>query len=106
MTTQRSCTELRFREFENGLLQAILKSAVMNLGHFVYALRCSDGSLYIGYTTDPERRQGQHNKGVGSRYTRSRRPVALLRQWAFATRGEALRFEYALKQLSKGEKEG
>jgi putative endonuclease len=74
-------------------------------GFYVYALRCADASLYVGYSTDPERRLRQHNAGRGARYTRARRPVVLLRQWSFPSLGEALRFEYALKRLPKAEKE-
>ena len=46
-------------------------------------LRCADGSLYTGWTTDPERRLKAHNGGRGAKYTRSRRPVELvyLEQW-------------------------
>ena len=46
---------------------------------YVYMLRCSDGSLYTGYTTDPERRVKEHNEGKnGAKATRSRRPVKLV----------------------------
>jgi putative endonuclease len=72
---------------------------------YVYAVRCADGSLYIGYTTDPERRLRQHNAGKASRYTRARLPVALVGLWTFATVGEALRFEHALKGLPRPRKE-
>jgi putative endonuclease len=42
---------------------------------FVYLLRCADGTLYCGWSTDPERRLRQHQAGTASRYTRTRRPV-------------------------------
>ena len=42
----------------------------------VYMVRCSDGSLYTGYTVDVARRVASHNAGTGARYTRSRRPVS------------------------------
>ncbi|MEA2493711.1 MAG: putative endonuclease, partial [Thermoleophilaceae bacterium] len=42
---------------------------------YVYLLRCADGSLYCGWTTDPERRLRQHQAGTASRYTKRRRPV-------------------------------
>ena len=46
---------------------------------YVYIVRCADGSLYTGYTTDPERRLSEHNtKGRGAKYTRSRQPVSLV----------------------------
>ena len=47
---------------------------------FVYVLRCVDGTLYTGITKDLARRCQQHNDGVASRYTRSRRPVKLVYQ--------------------------
>lgn len=67
-------------------------------------LRCADGSLYTGWTTDPERRLKAHNGGRGAKYTRSRRPVELvyLEQWD--TPREAMRREWQLKQLSRAEK--
>ena len=44
---------------------------------YVYCLRCRDGSLYTGVTTDPKRRLAQHSAGKGGAYTRSRRPVRM-----------------------------
>ncbi len=72
---------------------------------FVYMLRCADDSLYSGVTTDLTRRCKQHDSGTASRYTRSRRPVALVYQEAHASRGLALQREAALKALSRLEKE-
>jgi putative endonuclease len=71
---------------------------------FVYLLRCRDGSLYCGWTTDPERRLRQHEKGVASRYTRRRRPVEMVWTLAVADRSAALREEYRIKQLTRAEK--
>ena len=45
---------------------------------YVYIVRCADGSLYTGWTTDVERRVAQHNAGRGARYTRTHRPVVLV----------------------------
>jgi predicted GIY-YIG superfamily endonuclease len=45
---------------------------------FVYLLRCSDGTLYVGHTDDLARREQAHNEGHGSTYTESRRPVAMV----------------------------
>ena len=70
----------------------------------VYLLRCADGSLYCGWTTDVERRVGEHNCGTASRYTRTRRPVALAWSKPVASRSEALREEHRIKQLSRAEK--
>ena len=60
----------------------------------VYLLRCSDDSLYCGVATDVERRLHEHNKGVGSRYTRSRLPVRLVWSSGELTKSEAFKDEY------------
>jgi putative endonuclease len=71
---------------------------------FVYLLRCADGSLYCGWTTDPERRERQHQAGKASRYTRRRRPVELVWSAPFADRSAAMREEVRIKRLSRAEK--
>jgi putative endonuclease len=71
---------------------------------FVYLLRCADGTLYCGWSTDPERRLGQHQSGTASRYTRRRRPVELVYTREFATRSEAMREEVRIKRLPVAEK--
>src|SRR5579859_3852633 len=76
----------------------------MEKEHCVYIVRCVDGTLYTGYTTDIERRIAAHNAGKGARYTRSRRPVELAARWTFASKQEAMQAEYALKGLSRAEK--
>jgi putative endonuclease len=76
-----------------------------NVGSWVvYLLRCADGSLYTGVTTDVRRRCRQHNAGTASRYTRARRPVRLVYQEAHPHRGSALRREAAIKRLSRRQK--
>jgi putative endonuclease len=72
--------------------------------HFVYIVRCADGTLYTGYARDPHAREKVHNDGRGARYTRGRRPVALVYAEAFVTRGAALRREYQLKRWSRARK--
>jgi len=71
---------------------------------FVYLLRCADGTLYCGWSTDPERRLRQHQAGTASRYTRTRRPVELVYTQEFATRSEAMREELRIKALPAGDK--
>jgi putative endonuclease len=66
---------------------------------FVYLLECRDGSVYTGIAVDVARRYAQHEAGKGARYTRSRPPVRLLGQLAFADRSTASRAEHAIKQL-------
>lgn len=74
-------------------------------GHYVYVVECTDGSLYTGYTTDVERRVGEHNAGDGAAYTRGRTPVELVHVEAFETRSSAMSREYEIKQLSRTAKE-
>lgn len=71
---------------------------------YVYLLECRDGSVYTGITLDVARRYAQHVAGTGARYTRSRPPVRLLGQIAFADRSTASRAEHAVKQLSAARK--
>ena len=71
---------------------------------FVYLLRCADGSLYCGWSTDPERRLRQHLAGRASRYTRRRLPVELVYTREFATRSEAMREEVRIKRLGAADK--
>jgi putative endonuclease len=72
----------------------------------VYMLRCADGSIYTGITTDVARRVAEHNgdSGLGARYTRSRRPVELVYVEAAAGRSAASRREAAIKQLDRTHK--
>lgn len=72
---------------------------------FLYLLRCADGSLYTGVTTDPQRRIREHNAGRGGRYTASRRPTWLAGTWQFADRASAQRAEARLRHLPRAEKE-
>jgi putative endonuclease len=71
---------------------------------FVYLLRCSDDSLYCGWTTDVDRRLAAHRAGSASRYTRSRRPVELAAVIAVTDRSAALREEARIKGLSRAGK--
>lgn len=72
---------------------------------WVYLLRCADGSLYCGWTNALERRLRAHAAGKASRYTRSRRPLALALAVPQADRSAALREELRIKGLGKREKE-
>jgi putative endonuclease len=71
---------------------------------YVYLLRCADGSLYCGWTTDPKRRLRQHQAGTASRYTKRRRPVEYALVLPAADRSAALREEARIKRLSRAEK--
>jgi putative endonuclease len=71
---------------------------------WVYLLRCSDGSLYTGWTIDLERRLARHQAGQASRYTASRRPVEFALTIPMGDRSAARREEARIKRLSRREK--
>lgn len=75
--------------------------------YFVYILRCSDLSLYCGYTNDVEHRISAHMGEVpgGAKYTRSRRPVRVEAVWSSSCKSAALKLERRIKMLGKAEKE-
>lgn len=73
--------------------------------YFLYILKCSDGTLYTGITTDLERRVREHNMGkTGAKYTRIRRPVALVYSKQFKDRSKASIAEAHMKKLPRSEK--
>ena len=72
--------------------------------HFVYIVRCADGTLYTGYARNPIERERAHNSGRGAKYTAGRRPVQLVYQEAFRSVGKALAREYVVKQLTRAQK--
>jgi putative endonuclease len=71
---------------------------------WVYMLRCADGSLYTGWTTDVQRRLARHRDGTASRYTASRRPVELALALPMHDRNTAMREEARIKQLDRAAK--
>ena len=71
---------------------------------YVYILKCSDDTLYTGYTVDLNKRIETHNKGLGAKYTRGRLPVKLVYQELLKSKSEAMKREYQIKKLSKIEK--
>lgn len=74
---------------------------------FVYIVSCADGTLYTGITTDVARRLAEHNgeNGLGARYTRTRRPVALVYTEPADSRAAAARREAAIKRLPRARKQ-
>lgn len=72
--------------------------------NYTYMVRCSDGSFYTGWTNHLEQRIQAHNEGHGAKYTKSRRPVELVYYEVYETKEEAMRREYAIKQLHRMEK--
>jgi len=71
----------------------------------VYIVRCRDGTLYTGITTELSRRLAAHNSGKGgARYTRARRPVKLLFAEPASSRSAAARREWQIKQMTVAQK--
>ena len=77
----------------------------MNKKHYAYLVKCTDNSYYGGYTTNPIKREKDHNTGKGAKYTRSRLPVELVYFEEFDEKSDALKREASLKKLSHQEKE-
>ena len=72
---------------------------------YLYILRCGDGTLYTGITTDVEKRLEQHRAGKGAKYTRGRGPLTLAYQEHCADHSDALKREIQVKKLSRQQKE-
>lgn len=72
---------------------------------YVYVARCTDGTLYCGIARDVAARLAEHDAGKGARYTRGRGPLVLLFTRRCRSKGNALRIEYAFKQLAREKKE-
>jgi putative endonuclease len=82
-----------------------LTGAMPSKSCVVYMLRCKDNSLYTGWTYDIDRRLREHGRGVASKYTRARLPLALVYLETMASKNEAMKREAAIKKMSKAEKE-
>lgn len=75
------------------------------MSYFVYILQCSDETLYTGIAKDVNTRLEEHNSSPkGAKYTKARRPVELVYSEKYENRSEALKREYAIKQLSREKK--
>lgn len=73
--------------------------------NYTYIVQCADGTLYTGWTNCQQKRLKAHNEGkAGAKYTRSKRPVKLVYYEGFETKEEAMRREYAIKQLTRKQK--
>jgi putative endonuclease len=71
---------------------------------FLYLLECADGSVYTGIATDVQARYQKHLAGKGARYTRTRKPVAILASFELTDRASASRAEYWVKRLTPPQK--
>lgn len=76
----------------------------MDKNNYTYILKCSDDTLYCGWTNDLEKRLKAHNEGKGAKYTRARLPVTLVYFETFETPSEAQKREYQIKQMSRRKK--
>jgi len=72
---------------------------------FLYLIRCKDGALYTGITTDVDRRFAEHQSGKGAKYLRGKTPLTLAFQQKIGSRSAALKAEASIKKLSKADKE-
>ena len=72
--------------------------------NYTYIVKCSDGSLYTGWTNNLEKRIKDHNAGRGAKYTKARRPVVRVYKEEFPTKQEAMKREWEIKRLSRKEK--
>ena len=72
---------------------------------YLYILRCRDGSLYTGITTDVEKRFAAHSEGKGAKYTRGRGPLQLVYREECGSHSDALKRELEIKALPRSEKE-
>lgn len=72
---------------------------------YLYILRCGDGTLYTGITTDVERRLEAHRSGTGAKYTRGRGPLTVAYREICGSHSDALKRELAVKKLTREQKE-
>ena len=77
----------------------------MEKTNYTYIVKCSDGTHYTGWTTDITRRIGDHKQRQGAKYTKSRLPVELVYYEVFQSKVEAMKREYAIKQLTRKKEE-
>ncbi len=75
------------------------------LMYYTYLARCSDDTLYTGYSRDVWKREARHNAGEGAAYTRSRLPVEVVYCESFPSRSEAMKREFQIKKWTRAEKE-
>lgn len=80
------------------------KDTLTQKSAYTYIVLCADGTFYTGWTNHLEERVKCHNEGKGAKYTRSRLPVQLVYYEVFATKKEAMKREYAIKQLKRKDK--
>lgn len=72
--------------------------------NYVYILKCADNSLYTGWTNKLDKRIKAHAEGKGAKYTKARLPIELVYFEEYEDKREAMKREYAIKQLKRKEK--
>lgn len=77
----------------------------MESNWYLYILRCADGTLYTGITTDVDRRLEAHRSGKGAKYTRGRSPLELAYREECGSHSDALKRELLVKKMSREQKE-
>jgi putative endonuclease len=81
------------------------RTILNKMAYFCYMIECADGTYYTGWTSDPEQRVREHNRGKGAKYTRGRGPVRLVYLEEQPDKGTALKRERAIKALTRTQKE-
>lgn len=92
------------RHFNHDAAGGRTSGKLFDMKAWVYILRCSDGTLYTGWTNDIEKRLASHNRGTASKYTRGRRPVEIVFKEGFEAKEEAMSREAKIKSLKRAEK--
>lgn len=77
-----------------------IKKRINRMTYFCYMVECADGSFYTGWTTNPKRREQQHNQGTGAKYTRMHRPVKLVYIEEVIDVSSAMKREKAIKKYT------
>lgn len=72
--------------------------------NYVYIAKCSDDTLYTGWTTDLIKREKAHNAGKGAKYTKTRTPIKIVYSEAYADKEAAMSREWHIKRLTRAEK--
>ena len=90
-----------------GLVPALFSEKEMQMESiwYLYILRCKDGTLYTGITTDVEKRLAAHRSGRGAKYTRGRAPLELVYRETCGSHSDALKREHQIKALSREDKQ-
>jgi len=83
---------------------SMVAKASREMNHFVYIIRCADGTLYTGATHDVKKRIARHNAGKGAKYTRGRGPVVLACVLEFVNWRRALEAEREIKTYPRQRK--